>query len=59
MVNNYRFILFSQDVTMVMKTKDPVHIILFDAVSSNVTDILTLIFPHSLALNTEACIKWL
>ena len=51
--------LSTQDVQIRMKTKHPIHTMMFGAVTSNGDVILPLIFSHGLRLNTEAYIKCL
>ena len=48
-----------QDVLILMKTKQPVSIIVFGVVTSNGDVMLPFIFPHDLKFNMEPCIKCL
>ena len=50
-VERFKFIL--------MKTKHPVHIIVFGVVTSDDDVMPTFILPHGFTINTEAYIKWL
>ncbi len=57
--NNYWLVLCPQGVSTVKKTKHPVHIMVFEAVTSEDDNTLPYIQPHGLRLNTEAYIKCL
>ena len=57
--NDRWFALYPQDVPILMKTKHPVHIMVFGVVSSDGDIMPPFIFPHGLKLNTEAYIKCL
>ena len=46
-------------IIMLIKTKNPVHIMVFRMVASDGDVMSPFIFPHSLRLNTEAYIKCL
>ena len=51
--------LSSQNVSVMMKTKHPVHIMMFEMVISNVNIMPPFIYPHGAWLNTETYIKYL
>ena len=57
--NNHWLALSPQDVPIVMKSKHPVHIMVFGLVTSDGDIMPPFIFPHGLRFNTEAYIKCL
>ena len=57
--NNHWFALSLQDALIMMKSKHPIHIMMFKVVTSNGDVMPSFIFPHALRLNTEAYIKCL
>ena len=57
--NNCWLALFPKDVAKIMKTKLPVHIMVFRVITSDCDVMLSFFFPHGLRLNIEAYIKCL
>ena len=51
--------LFPQDVLILIKIKHPVHIMVFEVITSDGDFISPFIFSHGLTLNTEVYIKCL
>ena len=57
--NNRWLALFAQDISILVKTKHPVHVTEFVEVTSDDNILHPFIFPHSFRLNSQADIKYL
>ena len=57
--NNHWLLLSTQDVRILMKSKHPVHIMVFGVVTGNSDIMPPFIFLHGLRLNMETYIKCL
>ena len=57
--NTHWLALSSQDVLILIKSKHPVHTMVFGVVTSNGNVMPSFIFPYGLRLNTEAYVNYL